>query len=120
MHSFHIHQARTGEAEVDIPDGIAAHTAALLVFSDHQLNQVRALLMQAVLAIVLVHLVDLVMATLELGDPLKAHRGDLSVRFRKLRGSQSSDCDCPVSYGDLCKPHILSHLLFSNLLCSIR
>jgi len=44
MQSFHIHQARTGKAEVDISDGIAPHAAALLVLPDDQLDEVGALL----------------------------------------------------------------------------
>ena len=75
MQSFHIHQARTGKAEVDIPDGVASHAAALLVLSDDQLDKVWALLVQAVLAVILVHLVDLVVTALELGQAFEAHRG---------------------------------------------
>jgi len=75
MQSFHGHQARTGESEMNVPDGVAAHAAAFLVFSDHELDEIRALLVQPVLALVFIHFVDLEVAALKLGETLEAHRG---------------------------------------------
>lgn len=75
MQSFHGHQARTGESEMDVPDGVAAHATAFLVFSDHELDEVRALLVQLVLALVFIHFVNLEMAAFKPGETLEAHRG---------------------------------------------
>jgi len=75
MQSFHGHQARAGKPEVDIPDGVAAHATTFLVFSDDQLDEVRALLVQPVLAVIFVHFIGLEVAALELGETLEAHRG---------------------------------------------
>lgn len=75
MQSFERHQARAGHSEVDVPDGVAPHAAASLALSDHELHKVGTLFVQLVLALVLVHLVNLIMTALEASESFKAHPG---------------------------------------------
>lgn len=78
MHSFHGHQARTGEAEVDVSDRIASHAAALLVFSNGELQELGAILVQLVFACRPVDLVNFVVATPELDEAFEAHGGGVA------------------------------------------
>lgn len=68
MHSFEPEQTWTGDSKMDITDCLAGHATALLVFANDKLHEVWALLMQLVLACILVHLVDLIVAASEAGQ----------------------------------------------------
>lgn len=99
MQSFEIHQARTGETQVDVSDGVTRHTATGLALSDDQLDKFRAFLVQLVFAIVLVHLVNFVVAASEASESLEAHLVGVAQADagRDLMIASFGDCDASVS-----------------------
>lgn len=86
MQSFEIHEARTCDAEVNVPDSLAGHAAARFALANDQLDEVWALLVQLMLASVLVDPVYLVVTAAHFDQPLETHGADGPSVFSNAEG----------------------------------